>query len=48
MDELMDVQNMEIGNLLFGYSRGEYQLDRYSAEADRLSNVLYELGLNRI
>lgn len=42
----MDVQNMEIGNLLFGHSRGEYQLDRYSAEADRLGNVLYELGLN--
>lgn len=42
----MDVQNMEIGNLLFGYSRGEHRLDRYSAEADRLCNALYELGLN--
>lgn len=42
----MVVQNMEIGNLLFGHSRGEYRLDRYSAEADRLGNVLYELGLN--
>ena len=42
----MAVQNMEIGNLLFGHSRGEYRLDRYSAEADRLGNVLYELGLN--
>lgn len=42
----MDVQNMEIGDLLFGHSRGECQLDRYSTEADRLGNVLYELGLN--
>lgn len=42
----MDVSNMEIGNPLFGHSRGEYRLNRNENASDRLYNALYELGLN--
>ena len=43
----MDVSSsMEIGNLLFGNSRGEIPLERHDREAERLGNLLYELGLN--
>lgn len=37
---------MELGNLLFGHSRGPHPIDRSSPAADLLSDMLAELGVD--
>lgn len=37
---------MEIGNLLFGNSRGEYEINRNSAACDHLSDMFTEIGVS--
>ncbi|PWG66632.1 hypothetical protein [Bifidobacterium callitrichidarum] len=37
---------MELGNLLFGNSHGDYPIDRNTAAADQLSDIINELGIS--